>query len=142
MSLPSATMDAHRCPIQRPRGPASGSQGLNLAQTTWRTFLFWTLTLRTKRVAVTVNAFLGRVTMDPPAPLPIMRLQESLINRIAAGEVHSCFIFQNVSHEIMADHPQASVGAERAAGELFGRQIDVYTRHSQRWGSQAAANTG
>jgi hypothetical protein len=134
MSLPSATMDAHRGPIQRPRGPASG---LNLAQTTWRTFLFGTLTqaLQTKRVAVTVNAFLGRVTMDPPAPLPIRRLQESLINRIAAGEVHSCFIFQNVSHKIMADHPQAGFGPERAAGELFGRQIDVYTRHSQRWGS-------
>ena len=52
---------------------------------------------------------------EPEGPKPIHRLQEQLINRIAAGEVMPYLEMIRILLNFATDHPQAGFSAERAS---------------------------
>ena len=72
---------------------------------------------------------------EPLGPLPIRRLERSLVNRIAAGEVcHTLSLPALLPDILVPDHPPPRVGAQGNFGEFAGCWRHFDTRNCEgRW---------
>lgn len=77
------------------------------------------------------------LSMEPPAPRPIVKLSEDVVNQIAAAEVSRASPPTDAS-----DHSQTQQCDQGARRKLLRCWKYIYTRDSQgRW-AQAASDTG